>query len=132
MRLRPLAVLASLALALAACGGGEVDDTADHDGASASPAGEITFVGDDALQWAETSKAAALGDDGSLDVTIECDGAVPHNVVFEGVEGDQVIAECSGNDEGSGEVSVEPGTYTYYCAIPGHRTAGMEGEISIS
>ena len=67
-----------------------------------------------------------------LEVIIECDGAVPHNIVFEGVDGDAVVAECSGEDSGSGTISVEPGTYTYYCAIPGHREAGMEGEITLS
>jgi plastocyanin len=28
--------------------------------------------------------------------------------------------------------TARPGTYTYYCAIPGHRQAGMEGTLTIS
>lgn len=129
MRTRLLALTAALAMALAACSGGGTDDTGDS-GDSAT-AGAVTFVGTESLQWEETSKSATL-EDGSLEVTIECTGAVPHNVVFEGVNDDAIIAECSGDDTGTGTVEVEPGTYTYFCSIPGHREAGMEGEITIS
>jgi plastocyanin len=132
MRFRLLALVAALAMALAACGGG-TDDTTDDAGADApaAEAGAATFVGDDALQWSSAPAEAELVD-GSLEVTIECDGAVPHNIVFEGVDDDAIIAECEGNDSGTGTVTVEPGTYTYYCQIPGHREAGMEGEITLS
>lgn len=134
MRLRLIALVAGLAMALAACSSGGADDStepaADAPDAPAAAAGEVTFVGTADLQWVETSKTATLTD-GPLEATIECEGPVLHNVVFEGVDDDVVIAECSGDDRGSGTIDVEPGTYTYYCAIPGHRTAGMEGEITI-
>jgi len=25
-----------------------------------------------------------------------------------------------------------PGTYTYFCAIPGHRAAGMQGTVTVT
>ncbi len=132
MRARLLALVAALAMALAACSGGGTDDTADAGGdAPAADAGAAVFVGNDSLQWASAPATAELAD-GQLEVTIECEGAVPHNIVFEGVDGDAVVAECSGEDTGTGTLTAEPGTYTYYCAIPGHREAGMVGEITLS
>lgn len=133
MRFRFLPLLAAIALALAACGGGGTDDAADAGGDSAgsSEPGVISFVGDDQLQWAETEKTVEAVD-GAFEVEITCEGAVPHNVVFEGVQDDAIIAECEGNDTATGSVELEPGTYTYYCNIPGHREAGMEGTLTVS
>lgn len=129
MRSRVLAITAALAMALAACSGGGTDD-----GGTDTPAadGAVTFTTDDTLEFAESSKAATLAEDGSLEITIECTGSVEHNIVFEGVNDDAIIAECAGGESNTGTVEVEAGTYTYYCSIPGHREAGMEGEISIS
>ena len=40
--------------------------------------------------------------------------------------------EVSGKGaEDSEKVELKAGTYTYYCSLPGHRAAGMEGTLTV-
>jgi plastocyanin len=67
---------------------------------------------------------------GPVTFELTCE-SLPHNVVLEGVAGEDPLVECPGAGTATGEtVEIEPGDYTYYCSIPGHRQAGMEGQIT--
>lgn len=59
------------------------------------------------------------------------DGALTHDVTIEEL-GDRTVVEASGGDTAKGRVTLEPGTYTYYCDEPGHRLAGMEGTLQVA
>ncbi len=52
-----------------------------------------------------------------------------HSFVIEGVPGFQL--ETTNGKTATGKVKLEPGKYTFYCDIPGHRTAGMEGTLTV-
>ena len=57
---------------------------------------------------------------------------VPHNVAIE-ADG-QTLTESetvTGGDTGEATAPLEPGEYAYFCAIPGHREAGMEGTLTV-
>jgi plastocyanin len=66
-------------------------------------------------------------------VTIDFENPAPleHNVVIE--QDGKELAGFEPITEGEESVSaeLEPGTYTYYCSVPGHREAGMEGTLTV-
>ena len=57
---------------------------------------------------------------------------VPHDVAIEDESG-ETIAETETIAEGSDSTTaeLEPGTYTFYCSVPGHRQGGMEGTLTV-
>jgi uncharacterized cupredoxin-like copper-binding protein len=56
---------------------------------------------------------------------------VSHDVSIEGAGIDE-HGEVVGKG-GTSRVSVDlkPGTYTFYCSVPGHREAGMQGTLTV-
>jgi plastocyanin len=126
MRRTPLLLIAALSISLVACSG---DEPAAESTESAD--GIVTFVGNDSVQWADTS-LTAVAVNGNLSATLSCDGAVPHNLVIEGVEAGAELVACAGNDSATVDVAITPGTYPFHCSIPGHQAAGMEGTLTVS
>lgn len=88
------------------------------------PEGAQVWVAvDNAFPEAPTSIPA-----GEVIVAIRNDGGAPHNVTFE--EADVKVA-APGGQAASETYELEPGTYTYYCDVPGHRAQGMEGQVTV-
>ena len=55
-----------------------------------------------------------------------------HDVAIENSSG-EVVGETELVGEGSATttVNLKPGTYTFFCTVPGHREAGMEGTLTV-
>lgn len=68
---------------------------------------------------------------GNLTVTYANPSAVSHNVAVEDVE-QQLLGESETIADAEVELSVDlvPGEYIFFCTVPGHREAGMEGAIT--
>lgn len=71
--------------------------------------------------------AADVGSVGEMDMDMEDDEAhmdVP--------EEDLEVVHVDADSTGMGTFTIdEPGTYTVYCAVPGHRAAGMEATLEV-
>ena len=135
------------ALALVACGGGS-DTTSDE---TAPPANETTqeaegekeaeggTVGASTLEF-ESDPSGSLayttnevtGKAGKVTVNFTNQSPVPHDVALEDEAGEEIAATetiAEGTDSTTAEL--KPGKYTFYCTVPGHRQAGMEGTLTV-
>jgi plastocyanin len=137
-----LAISAIAPFGLIACGDDEADTSSDDsastteetttDDTTASSGGgstvSITAAADGSFAYDESSVEAEAGT-----VTIEFDNpaTLGHNVVIEGPDGDVGGTDTISEDTTTADVELEPGDYTFYCSIPGHREGGMEGDLTV-
>jgi plastocyanin len=132
IRLAPVtAVLVALVLALAACGGGDDESEPAGGGGGGGGGGSTIQIAADpggALEFDKTSLEASAGE---ITIDFTNDSSLPHDVKIEGngVEGEGT--ETVTGESTSATVDLEPGTYTFYCSVDGHRAAGMEGTLTV-
>lgn len=141
-------VLAFAAALLSACGGDDDDaatngggglpavtsedpGAAEDGGATADGADEggssLEFTAVDIAFEPEEATATA----GELEVTLVNEGEIEHTWLVENHEDELELAVEQNGDEDSGTISLGAGDYTYYCDVPGHRAAGMEGTLTV-
>lgn len=60
----------------------------------------------------------------------ENEGAAPHTFVIEGVSGKLEVGSAGATDKA--EFELTPGEFAYFCDVPGHRGAGMEGKLTVA
>jgi plastocyanin len=140
---RALAVLALAAFAvlgLAACGGGgDNNSTAASTPAPATTTGgggggggstvNISTPSGSTLAYDQKSASAKAGS-----VTIDFDNKQPlqHDVAVEDSSGKELGAtDLVSSGTASTTVTLQAGTYTFFCTVPGHRDAGMEGTLTV-
>jgi len=126
-----LLVLAASVLALSACGGGSSSSSttpATTGGGGGGGGGSTVKISADpsgALTYEETDVTAKAG---SITIDFANMSSLPHNVMIEGGGGTDTIT----NSTTSTTVDLEPGTYTFFCSVDGHRAAGMEGKLTVN
>jgi plastocyanin len=148
-KLVPLFALLLAALALVACGSSDDSTTAAEDtapatqpgggnegekeaeGGSAGSAAALDVEADPSGNLAFTTDSASAKA-GKVTVNFTNPAPVPHDVRIEDsggqdVGGTEVITESNE----SASVNLKAGEYTFYCSVPGHRQAGMEGDLTV-
>jgi len=119
----PAMALAAMA-ALTACGANGT--TASSAPAASAAAAEITLT---ATEFAFDPEALELTAGTSPTVELVNAGTIEHDFTIDELD---VMIHAAAGQTASGTVGpLEPGTYEYYCSIPGHREAGMVGELTV-
>ena len=137
-----LALGAAAALAVAGCGGGggstgtsasSTPGAATSTPAPSSSGGASTKLSLSAdpsgnLKFNKSSLSAKAG---TVTITMDNPASIPHGVAVEGngVDKDGQIVQKGGKSTVT--VNLKPGKYTFYCPVPGHRQAGMQGTLTV-
>jgi plastocyanin len=133
-----LLMLAVVALAVAgsACGGGDDEEaqepaaTTEDTGGGGGGGGETIELAADpggALAFDQTELTASAGE---VTIHLTNDAQIPHNVEVEGNGVEEVSDTITASDTNL-TLTLEPGEYEFYCAVPGHREGGMEGTLTV-
>jgi uncharacterized cupredoxin-like copper-binding protein len=129
------AALAALGVAalvtLGACGGGGGEKKSAGTAATSAPSSDaaattLALEAHDISLSPKDLKAAP----GSIAFRYTNAGAIEHTLLIDGINGFKLDVRSAG-DMDTGTVKLEPGTYTLYCDVPGHRAAGMEAHLTV-
>jgi plastocyanin len=107
-----------LATAVKAAGSGK--PAVEKDGSlevDADPTGQLAFVTN-----------TAQGKPGEITVKMANKSGTPHDIVIDG-KGKGAVVSNGGVSKFTATFGA--GTYTYYCSVPGHRQAGMQGKLTV-
>ena len=150
LRRASVPVLALLLLALAGCGSSSnssnssstpaaattpaASSTTSISKAAAGAAGAVQRLSlaanpEGQLKYSTTSLSAKAG---VVSINFTNMAPLSHNVTLESPSG--AVVGATPTFQGGIRtltLSLAPGTYTFYCSVPGHRMAGMEGKLTV-
>ena len=88
---------------------------------AADPSGALAY---------DTDKLSAKA--GNLTLAFTNEAAIPHDVVIQDSSG-KTVAETDTitGSSTSTAFTAKPGTYTFFCSLPGHEAAGMKGTLTV-
>lgn len=142
--------VAAIAVGVAACGGSSnsgssstsssaaasSSSTSSKSSGGAAPGGGGNAISEAAnpsgqLKFTKDSLSAKAG---KVTIHFANMSSLPHNMTIQqGTNGKQVGATPTFNGGTKTlTVNLKPGTYTFYCSVPGHRQAGMQGTLTVS
>jgi plastocyanin len=87
---------------------------------TADPSGQTKF-----------DKAALTAPTGQVTITMTNPSPVPHNVSLRGNGVDEHGDTIQGNGKSVVQAQLQPGSYEFYCSVPGHEQGGMKGTLTV-
>jgi len=112
-----------LAVAIIGCGGSDATPTPE-------PTPEPVALVVEASEFAYAPPELSIPSAGSTTIALANVGIVEHDFTID--ELDFVIAVPIGETVEGTLTDVEPGTYRFYCTVPGHEANGMVGELVVT
>jgi uncharacterized cupredoxin-like copper-binding protein len=109
---------------LASIGAAEAKGTAKESNGKlqipADPGGALAYV-----------YANALANAGQLQIDSPNKSSTPHDIAIEGNGVNETGKEVSNGGVSTVSADLKPGKYQFFCTVPGHREAGMEGTLTV-
>jgi plastocyanin len=75
--------------------------------------------------------ADATAPAGQLTVKSENPQSTPHNIAIEGSGANEKGEIVTSGGVSQLSADLQPGEYTFFCSVPGHREGGMEGKLTV-
>jgi uncharacterized cupredoxin-like copper-binding protein len=109
------------------CGGGSDHETRTA-GSTEAPAGEKIAVEGKEFSYDPANLTLEAGQ--PFTIVLKNTGSIEHDLT---VDDAKFKLTVPGNNTREKGLEVEkPGTYQFYCSLPGHKSAGMKGELTVS
>jgi plastocyanin len=96
----------------------------------AASGGKLEMPADPNGQLAYASKQATAPA-GKLEIDSKNASSTPHDIVITGNGVNQSGKTVSNGGVSTISVNLKPGKYAYFCSLPGHRAAGMQGTLTV-
>ena len=95
------------------------------------PAQTLALAADPSGQLKYDKKSLAAKP-GAVKIDFANDSPVPHNVTIEQNGKTLTATQTVSQSKASVTTQLKPGTYTFYCPVPGHEAAGMKGTLTVN
>jgi plastocyanin len=137
-----IAVIALAGSVLAACGDDDDDDGGETTAAATTTTGtaagggggastlDISAPADGALEFDQKDLTATAG---SVTINFDNPASISHDVKVEDSAGEELGGtDLVSQGNASATIDLQTGSYTFFCSVPGHREAGMEGTLTVN
>lgn len=136
--LRAGVLLLGALLAIAGCGGSSKSSSAGSSSSPAvapaggAPAGSTASLEANPEGELKFNKTSLTAKAGSVSISYTNTASLMHNLTVATASG-QVVGATATFTGGTRilPLNLKPGTYKFYCSVPGHRAAGMEGTLTV-
>ena len=128
--LHSAATVAVVAVLATGCGGGS--GGGGSSAAASTPANAQVVEIDVAQSGFAFTKTTATASAGTVELKSMNPQSVSHDISIKGNGVDEHGNLVSGGGVSTVTADLKPGTYTFYCSVPGHEQAGMKGTLTVS